>query len=77
MTITLNEKESAEYIKEKKIAKEIYKKYNELIDILKKHVVIGYVDGIGTYPKEIIIQGKDFDDFINKIKRFYYQDLED
>lgn len=77
MTITLNEKESAEYIKEKKIAKEIYKAYNELIDILKKHVVIGYVDGIGTYQKEIIIQGKDFNDFIDKIKRFYYQDLED
>lgn len=77
MTITLNEKESAEYIKEKKIAKEIYQKYNELIDILTKHVVFVSVDGIGAYPKEIIIQGKDFDEFVEKIKRYHYPELED
>lgn len=78
MTITLNEKESAEYIKEKKIAKEIYKKYNELIDILTKHVIVsGYVDGIGGYPEAIIIKGKDFDDFIDKVKPFHYPELEE
>lgn len=77
MTITLNEKESAEYIKEKKIAKEIYKAYNELIDILTKHVVFDSVDGIGTYPEAIIIKGKDFKDFGNKIKRYHYPELED
>lgn len=77
MTITLNEKESAEYIKEKKIAKEIYQKYNELIDILTKHVVFVSVDGIGEYPEAIIIKGKDFNDFIDKVKRYHYPELED
>lgn len=77
MTITLNEKESAEYIKEKKIAKEIYKAYNELIDILTKHVVFNSVDGIGEHPEAIMIRGKDFNDFGNKIKRYHYPELED
>ena len=77
MTITLNEKESIEYIREKKIAKEIYQKYNELIDILRKYVVIGNVAGLGIQPEGIIIKGKDFNDFIDKIKPFHYPELED
>lgn len=77
MIITLNEKESAEYIKEKKIAKEIYKTYNELIDILTKYIVFTNVDGTGEYQEAIIIKGKDFNDFGNKIKRYHYPDLED
>ena len=85
MQITLNEKESAEYIdflkSKRKREKEMYKTYNELVAFLQKHFVfVSTFDPIVSnepFPKAIIVKDNDFIELLNKYLRpFYYEDLE-
>lgn len=77
MQITLNEKESAEYISNQKRTKEIYTKYNELVNLLKKQVVMSDIIVLGSsVPEAIYARGKAFEEICKYLKPFYYEDLE-
>lgn len=77
MQITLNEKESAEYINNIKRTKEIYTKYNELVSLLEKQVVMSDIVGLGSnVPESIYVRGKAFEEICKYLKPFYYEDLE-
>ena len=85
MQITLNEKESVEYIdilnSKRKREKDMYKKYNELVAFLRKHFVFtSSFDPVfenKPFPEAIIVKGKDFEELLKYLMPFEYKDLEE